>query len=63
MNPEDISKPKHLYTVRYTMKQADVQAFVAELHAIQSDMIEELVAQEQRKGFPQVKEILDSLAR
>lgn len=63
MNPEDIGKPKHLYTVRYTMKQADVQAFVAELHAIQSDMIEELVAREQRKGFPQVKEILDSLAR
>jgi hypothetical protein len=58
MNPNE---PKHLYTVRYTLPRADIQAFVNELHAMQADMIEECVAREERKGFPQVKELLDNL--
>lgn len=61
MNPD--YTPKHLFTIRYTLPKADIQAFVADLHSIQEAMIEECVAKEQQKGFPKVKEILDSLAR
>lgn len=61
MNPD--YTPKQPYVIRYTMKRQDIQAFVNELHSIQSDMIEELVAREERKGFPQVKAILDNIAR
>ena len=61
MNPD--YNPKPIYSIRYTMKREDIQAFVSELHSIQADMIEECVAREERKGFPQVRELLDNLAR
>lgn len=61
MNPDYTPKP--YYTIRYTMKREDIKDFVAELHSIQADMIEELVIREERKGFPQVKKLLDSLAK
>jgi len=63
MEPKDYGKTQHLYTVRYTLPRADIQAFVNSLHDMQADMIEECVAREQQKGFPKVKELLDSLAR
>lgn len=55
MNPND---PKPLYTIRYTMKKEDIMTFVSGLHDIQADMIEELVAREEVKGFPQIQSVL-----
>lgn len=55
MNPND---PKPFYSIRYTMKKEDIMTFVSGLHDIQADMIEECVAREEAKGFPQVQPIL-----
>lgn len=58
MNPE---YPKKLFEVRYTLSRAQITDFVNGLHEIQMDMIEAAVATEEAKGFPKVKEILDTI--
>ena len=52
---------KSLHTLRYTMKKEDIMSFVSGLHDMQADMINEAVAIEERKGFPQVKELLSKI--
>lgn len=47
--------------IRYTLRKDQIQDFVNGLHEIQADMIEAAVAMEEAKGFPKVKEILDSI--
>lgn len=54
-------EPKKLYNIRYTMKKEDIMSFVSGLHDMQADMINEAVAIEERKGFPQVKELLSNI--
>jgi hypothetical protein len=60
---KDYGRQFQFYTIRYTIPKADIQSFVNDLHTMQESMIEECVAKEQQKGFPQVRELLDSLAR
>lgn len=58
----DYSKePKKIMGLRYIMKRKDIMSFVSGLHDMQADMIEELVKREERKGFPQVQEILKDI--
>lgn len=53
-------KPKASeYTVRYSIKPNQIMDFVAGLHNMQADMIEELVEREQAQDFPQVQQILE----
>ena len=44
---------QHLYTIRYTMKRQDLDAFLNGLHEMQMDMIETVVNSKQRQGFPE----------
>lgn len=48
----------HLYTLRYTMKKEDIMTFVSGLHDMQADMIEQAVAKEEAKGFPQAMAVI-----
>lgn len=57
MNPNDFS-PKHLYTVRYTLKPAEIGAFLGALHEVQQDMIEDAVMIKEAQGFPEANELL-----
>jgi len=47
--------------LKYVMKRKDIMSFVSGLHDMQADMIEELVQREERKGFPQVQEVLKAV--
>ena len=51
-------EPKKIMGLKYVMKRKDIMSFVSGLHDMQADMIEELVKREERKGFPQVQEVL-----
>lgn len=58
----DYSKePKKIMGLKYIMKRKDIMSFISGLHNMQADMIEELVQREERKGFPQVQEILKGI--
>lgn len=52
-------KEQLLYTIRYTMPKKDIMTFVSGLHEMQADMIEEVVAQKERKGFPEARAVID----
>jgi hypothetical protein len=54
-------EPKKIMGLKYVMKRQDIMSFVSGLHDLQADMIEELVKREERKGFPQVQEVLKSV--
>ena len=54
-------EPKKIMGLKYIMKRKDIMTFVSGLHDIQADMIEELVRREERKGFPQVQEVLKAV--
>jgi len=54
-------EPKKIMGLKYIMKRQDIMSFVSGLHDLQADMIEELVKREERKGFPQVQEVLKSV--
>lgn len=49
---------QHLYTIRYTMKPQDLDAFLNGLHQMQMDMIETVVDSKQRQGFPEAQAVL-----
>ena len=52
---------KSVYNIRYTMKKEDIMTFVSGLHEVQADMIEQAVAIEERKGFPQANELIRNI--
>jgi hypothetical protein len=54
-------EPKKIMGLKYIMKRQDIMSFVSGLHDLQADMIEELVKREERKGFPQVQEVLKAV--
>jgi len=54
-------EPKKIMGLKYVMKRQDIMTFVSGLHDLQADMIEELVKREERKGFPQVQEVLKAV--
>jgi hypothetical protein len=54
-------EPKKIMGLKYVMKRQDIMSFVSGLHDLQADMIEELVRREERKGFPQVQEVLKAV--
>jgi hypothetical protein len=56
-------EPKKIMGLKYVMKRKDIMTFVSGLHDMQADMIEELVKREERKGFPQVQEVLKTVKR
>ena len=47
------SGKRHLYTMRYTMKKRDLDAFLGGLHQMQMDMIETVVTSKEHQGFPE----------
>lgn len=49
---------KKLYNIRYSMKKEDIMTFVSGLHYMQADMIEELVARAEAKGFPEANAVI-----
>jgi hypothetical protein len=50
-------------TIRYTIHKAEIGQFLEDLQMMQNEMIELAVEIEEKKGFPRVKELLDSLAK
>lgn len=54
-------KQQLLYSIRYTMPKKDIMSFVSGLHEIQSDMIEEAVAQKEREGFPEATAVINHI--
>lgn len=60
MNPKD-TKNKLLYSIRYTLPRKDIMTFVSGLHDIQADMIEEVVAQKEREGFPEATAVINHI--
>lgn len=60
MNPKD-TKNKLLYSIRYTLPRKDIMTFASGLHDIQADMIEEVVAQKEREGFPEATAVINHI--
>jgi hypothetical protein len=54
-------KNQLLYSIRYTMPKKDIMTFVSGLHDIQADMIEQVVAQKERDGFPEATAVIDHI--
>lgn len=54
-------KKQTLYSIRYTLPRDQIMTFVSGLHDIQADMIEEVVAQKEREGFPDAKAVIDHI--
>lgn len=54
-------KQQLLYSIRYVMPKKDLMTFVSGLHEIQSDMIEEVVAQKEREGFPEAMAVINHI--
>ena len=47
--------------IRYTIRKDEISGFLAELNAMQEEMIEVAVAIEEKKGFPKVQELLGNI--
>jgi hypothetical protein len=45
-------------TVRYTLKKSEIEGFLADLRAVQEDMIERTVQIKEQQGFPEAQEVL-----
>jgi hypothetical protein len=54
-------KNQLLYSIRYTMPKKDIMTFVSGLHDIQADMIEQVVAQKEREGFPEATAVINHI--
>lgn len=53
-------EPNKKHTVlRMTLTPDQISSFVAELHQIQEDMIESVVASKGRRGFPEAMAIIN----
>ena len=49
------------YKITYKMKPEDIMTFVSGLHVVQLDMIETVVAQKEKEGFPEATMIIKSI--
>ena len=58
---DDNKKMQMLYSIRYTLPHDQIMTFVSGLHDIQADMIEEVVAQKEREGFPEARDVIDHI--
>ena len=57
MNPE---KKQHLFnSIKMTLRKDQIASFVAGLHEIQEEMLEELVRRAEAKGFPEANELIN----
>lgn len=54
-------KNQLLYSIRYTLPAKDIMTFVSGLHEIQADMIEDVVAQKEREGFPEANAVINHI--
>lgn len=57
MDPKK-TKEQILSGIRMTMKREDIMTFVSGLHDIQMDMIETVVIQKEREGFPEASAVI-----
>lgn len=57
----DDKKQHLLYSIRYVMPKKDIMTFISGLHDIQADMIEEVVAQKEREGFPEATTVINHI--
>jgi len=56
MNPE---KKQHLFnSIKMTLSKDQIASFVAGLHEVQEEMLEELVRRAEAKGFPEANELI-----
>ena len=51
-------EPKYLGSIKLTLSRDQLAAFLSELHKIQHDMIEAVVASKQNQGFPEASLVL-----
>ena len=54
---------KSLFNIRYTMKPKDIMTFVSGLHQIQEDMIESVVNNKEREGFPEAVAVIEHIRK
>ena len=50
---------KRINLVRYTLSKDQITDFVADLHRVQEDMIETVIASRERQGFPEATMVID----
>lgn len=54
---------KRIMGLKYILKREDIMTFVAGLHELQEEMLEELVRRKEAEGFPEVQEVLKAVKR
>ena len=54
-------EPKKLYSIKMTLKPADIMTFVSGLHDIQADMIETVVETKAKQGYPEANEVINHI--
>jgi hypothetical protein len=54
-------EPKKLYSIKMTLKPADVMTFVSGLHDMQADMIETVVETKAKQGYPEANEVINHI--
>jgi len=52
---------KKLYNIKMTLSPKDIMSFVSDLHDVQMDMIETVVARKQREGFPEASAVIEHI--
>jgi hypothetical protein len=52
-------EPNKQYKISYTMRKEDIMTFVSGLHQVQQDMIETVVAQKEKQGFPEATAVIN----
>lgn len=50
---------KKLYSIKMTLKPAEIMTFVSGLYDIQADMIEAVVESKARQGYPEANKIIN----
>ncbi|NDB82514.1 MAG: hypothetical protein EB127_07210 [Alphaproteobacteria bacterium] len=50
-------------SIRMTLKREDIMTFVSGLHDLQNDMIETVVAQKERQGFPDANAVIQHIMK
>ena len=59
MKPNKKIDPKEFYnSIRMTLNKKDLMTFVSGLHEVQEAMIEELVSQKEKEGFPEANTVI-----
>lgn len=54
---------KRIMGLKYILKREDIMTFVAGLHELQEEMLEELVRRKEAEGFPEVQQVLEAVKR